>query len=105
MQIIIKLRKHCIETETKKEYEKLIKRYFNKKLFNDEKKFIEDRIEPLKFFIEHADFSILRSNFPELNGNNDLQIVLDIPNQFSETKIVFNKTIITPEWKKKHKKP
>lgn len=99
MQIIIKLTKHCIETEAKKEYEKLIRRYFDKKRFNDEKAFIESRIEPLKFFIEHADFSFLRSNFPELNGNNDLQIVLNIPKQFYKTKIFFNNKTIMPEWK------
>ncbi len=99
MKIIITLTKHCIETEVKKEYEKLITRYFDKKRFKDEKAFIEARIEPLKFFIEHADFSFLRSNFTELNGNNELQVVLSIPEQFSETKIIFNKIIITPEWK------
>jgi hypothetical protein len=100
MQIIINLKKHCIETEIKKEYERLIKRYFDKKRFNDEKAFIEERIEPLKFFIEHADFSFLRKNYPELNGANDLQVVLNIPDQFFQTKIVFNNKTVTPEWKK-----
>lgn len=99
MQLIIKLTKHCIETEVKKEYETLIKRYFDKKRFNDEKAFIETLIEPLKFFLEHADFSFLRSNFPELNGNNGLQVVLSIPEKKFETKLIFNNNIIIPEWK------
>ena len=99
MQIIIKLTKHCIETEAKKEYEKLIRRYFDKKRFNDEKKNIGPQIEALKFFLEYADFSFLRSNYPELNGNTGLQVVLSIPKKNFETKIIFNKTIITPVWK------
>ncbi len=58
------LKKHCIETEAKKEYNRLIQGYFKNN--SRDKSIDEARIEALKYFLERVDFPWLRSKYPEL---------------------------------------
>ena len=70
MKIIFKLKKHCIETEAKREYERLISQYFKKIKLNKQNDLfeLEEKIEGLKYFLENADFKYLRSTHPCLRG-------------------------------------
>ena len=79
MEFRFNLNKHCVETESKKIYERLIKRYLDKNCSGKEKGDIEERMEVLKFFLENADFQTLRSAYPNLSGNVDKLVTLDIP--------------------------
>ncbi len=97
MEIVLSLKRHCIETEAKKEYERLIQGYF--KNSNQDKSIIEARIEALKFFLEEVDFSRLRSLYPELSGTIELSLKLKISEDFQDLKIVVNDRRIQPEWK------
>ncbi len=98
MEIVLSLKNHCIETAAKKEYERLIQGYFKNKLKG--KSWLEVRIEALKYFLERADFSRLRSFYPELCGSVELPIKLKIPEDFQELKIIVKDRTIHPKWKK-----
>lgn len=100
MDILLTLTKHCIETETKKAYERLIKQYFNKNTSNKDKNRIESTLEKLKFFLEHADFPKMRSAYPELGGASDLSVSLHIPENVQKAILTFNGRSVPPEWKK-----
>ena len=99
MEIILSLKKHCIETAAKKSYEQLIQSYFKNK--GDDPSVLEARIDALKFFIERADFARLRTDYPELSGNVQLPITLSIPEEFESMEIVMKDKRIQPEWKEK----
>ncbi|MFH2067412.1 MAG: hypothetical protein ABIK15_19585 [Pseudomonadota bacterium] len=78
MEIPITIEKHCIETTARRLYEKLMGRYFGKSISGREKRIVEDRMEAILFFLEHADFGSLRHQHSELNGTMKTQVVLDI---------------------------
>jgi hypothetical protein len=102
IEITLNLKRHCIKTGTKKIYESLINDYF-KGLYADdnEKIIVENKIEALKFFLEHGDFIRIRSANHELSGADELVIAkLIIPKNLYDIKIFFNEKIIKPDWKK-----
>ncbi len=101
MKIVFRLKKHCIETESKLKYERLIHTYFSNTCPENDVRKMERQIEALKFFLEHADFPKLRSVYPELSGNNELPFTLVIPNNYRKIKINIDNRIVYPEWKKR----
>jgi hypothetical protein len=98
MEIDLNIRNHCIETETKRQYEKLIKHYFSRLCSDADKPVMEFQIEALKFFLEHADFPKLRSAHPELACGGDNLAVLKIPKNFYDIRIIMNKKSLPPRW-------
>ncbi len=78
MEITIELKKHCIETETKRVYERLISCYFQKSCSEQEKPVLETQIDGIRFFLENADFRDLRSRYDELSDNLKNRVILRI---------------------------
>lgn len=78
MKIPVTLHNHCIETAGKRLYEKMMGRYFQKGISEEERADVENRMEALLFFLEHVDFGVLRHHYPELNGTVKNQVTLDI---------------------------
>ncbi len=99
MKIYFQLEKHCIETEAKKRYKRLISRYLSSTCHDDEKVKIETQVEALKHFLEHADFPQIRGLYPELSGDTASSVMLKIDGNFNDMQIVCNDNIIKPEWK------
>ncbi|MFO7557786.1 MAG: hypothetical protein R6X10_03060 [Desulfobacterales bacterium] len=71
--IKLDLSAHCIETETKRAYNRLLSTYFKEK---NGRAAIEKKIEILKYFLEKLDFQKLRSTYPELAGGSSSQVVI-----------------------------
>ena len=101
MEIFLKLKNHCIETEAKLKYERLIHTYFSNACPENDFPKIERQIEALKFFLEHADFAQLRTVYPELCGIKDIPFSLKIPRDYRKIRININSRMICPEWKKR----
>ena len=102
--ITFDLTNHCIETAAKKNYERLIRRYLKKETLPEEKAGIEDRMEILKYFLEHADFPRLRSRYPLLSGNHSHQVVISVGEGNKDITLKVNDTMIDmtkeKEWKR-----
>ena len=97
MEIILDLTRHCIETASKKKYERLIRQYF--KTDKKEKSTIENQIRALKYFLENADFSELRnlcSNFDSI----EKKVVLIVLQPFEKMHVRFNNKTLYPTWKR-----
>ncbi len=56
---------HCIETEVKNEFRRLMDSFFT----GDDSPEIQGKIEFLRDFIEVADFPMLRASDPRMNGD------------------------------------
>ena len=100
-EIVMEIRRHCVETQAKRMYEKSVREYF-KQLGTDfigHKKKLEKHIEGLKYFLEHADFPHLRSSHPALSGGKPAHIVLQIPDNPKDMKIVWEGKTIVIQWK------
>lgn len=84
MKISLNLNKHCIQTEIKRQYNKLISEYF-KSGQTENKDMIEAKIDLFQHALENFDFGRLRSRFPELNGggNDDIAISRGPENQLT----------------------
>ncbi len=78
MNIKLNLRKHCIETEIKKIYNRSVSQYFKS---GTDKAQLEKQIDLLKTFLEKSDFSYLRSTYPELAGHSDADVTLKTDGQ------------------------
>ena len=79
MEFFFNLEDHCVETEGKKIYERLIRSLLNKSCHDEEKNAIELQMEHLKYFLENADFCKIRCAFPSLSGNGDrADVILDL---------------------------
>ena len=87
MEIPLTIEKHCIETASKRLYEKLMGRYFKKDISDKERAEVENRVEALLFFLAHADFGVLRHQYPELNGSVKNQVILNIDLQGAKVHI------------------
>ncbi len=98
MKIVLDLKKHCIQTEIKKQYERCIRDYFSKHHAPEDESVLDIKIEALKFFLEHADFPRLRGQYPELNGSHEITVLLDIADDFYNIKIMTDDHEIHPEW-------
>lgn len=96
MDITLHLDQHCIETGAKKAYEKRLRRYFDKQTPEREKRTIENEIEGLKFFLENADFGLLRSRYPELLGKRKASVTLKLSENRNDVRIISNGVIIDP---------
>ncbi len=70
----------------KKEYERLIKKYFSNA--NNDKFLVEEHIKILKYILENADFMHIRSVYPELDGSEKIEILLKVPENKRKIKIV-----------------
>ena len=75
MKIALNLNKHCIQTEIKRQYNKLISKYF-KSDQSENRDMIGTKIDLLQRALENLDFGLLRSKYPELNGGGSDDIVL-----------------------------
>ncbi|HMA66218.1 MAG TPA: hypothetical protein VKO20_00230 [Desulfosalsimonadaceae bacterium] len=69
------LRRHCIETEMKRQYNKALSQYF-KAATDAERQPLETRIEMLQKGLENFDFNHLRAGYPELRGDMEAEITL-----------------------------
>ena len=77
MKIQLDLRRHCIQTATKRKYNQLISNYFKSNVSTPENtKILESEISLLKEALENLDFAWLRSAFPELRGGGPDDIVI-----------------------------
>lgn len=79
MKIKLTLNGHCIETEMKRMYDRLISQYFNAKS-ESEMKDLEYKLEIIQKGLENFDFKYLRSEYPELCGEKETNIYLSISN-------------------------
>ncbi len=78
MKIKLNLKKHCVETELKRLYNRSLSQYF-KPGSNQEQ--IEKIIDVIKTVLENSNISNLRSKYPELSGNSEADIVLTTDRQ------------------------
>ena len=97
MKIILNLSRNCIETASKKEYERLIKHYFKSSEADQKEKFIEPRINALNYFLENADFPELRHQCQKIGLKGE--VILIVPQRFCDMHVRFNKTMLYPKWK------
>ncbi len=67
---VLNLKRHCIESEIKRIYEKLILSFFRTKEFK-EKTDIEKQIAFFERLLKDLDFGYLRSSYPPLSGGYD----------------------------------
>jgi len=74
MEITLDLSKVCIETATKRAYNSSLSRYF--KATDSAKQEIESVIEVLVSFLEQGDFMKLRSEYLDLRGGIDADVLL-----------------------------
>lgn len=77
MEIQLDVRRHCIQTATKRKYNQLISNYFKSgESAPENTKILESEISLLKEALENLDFAWLRSTFPELRGGGPDDIVI-----------------------------
>ena len=100
MKILLRLTNYCIETATKKEYDRLICTYSAGRCSEKEKAVIEKQLDAVTFFLKQADFFRLRTMYLALSGYQKASVTLNIPANYHETQIVINddRTIDT-EWR------
>ena len=72
-KIKLNLTKHCIATELKRQYNRSISMYFKS---GGDKERLEKQIRAIKKMLENCDFGRLRSVYPELAGNVEIDIFL-----------------------------
>lgn len=73
LEIQIDVNRHCIETDIRKQYNRLISHYFNSP---EDRDGIEKKISLLKHALETLDFRQLRNKYPELAGNTGDKVFL-----------------------------
>jgi hypothetical protein len=78
VHIPLDLRRHCIETETKRLYNRKVAQYF-KHTGNHAR--LEAEIELLKSILETFDFGRLRSHYPALAGKSDCSVAIKYDKQ------------------------
>ena len=86
MKIELDLKSHCIETETKRLYNRSVSQYF---LPGADKQRLEKRIEMLKNALETLDFSRLRATYPQLCGGRGDHVAYRLESD-GRTAIVIN---------------
>ncbi len=88
MEFKLDLKKHCIETELKRQYNKYLSLYFKNPTKEHEK-----RIEILLYLLKNLDFSSLRSRYPEFSGKLDKPLYLKIEKGFITLQLEAGKKI------------
>ena len=78
IELKLDLRKSCIETNAKRTYESLLRKYFRMPNTDQQRRLLERQIEGLKFFLEHVDFRYMRANYAQLNGQSPTVVTLKI---------------------------
>jgi glutamate formiminotransferase len=92
LEIQLDLSRHCIETDIRKQYNRLISNYFKSP---GDRNGIEKRISLLKHALETLDFRKLRNKHPELAGNTDDKVFLSW-NDMTTLRIRINTSQVTP---------
>lgn len=77
MNIKLNLKRHCIETEVKRLYNKALSQCLKP---GADIKYFEKHIEVLKKLLEECDFSGLRDLYPELRGHSEVEASLRAEN-------------------------
>ncbi|WP_300463978.1 hypothetical protein [Desulfobacula sp.] len=98
MTIILDLSHHCIETASKREYERLVRQCFKCDDTDPDSSIIETHISALKYLLEKADFSDLR-NQCSATGSVEKKAVLMVSKPFKDLYIRFNNATLYPVWK------
>lgn len=100
MEIPLNLTHNCIQTASKREYERLIRQCF--KIFDADNESItlENKISALIFFLENADFSDLRNRFNKIDSD-EKKADLIISQDFKDMYVRIDKTTLYPIWKNK----
>jgi hypothetical protein len=73
IKIELDLKRHCIETDIRKQYNRYLSRYFQS---SEDRDNIEQKISLLKHALETLDFGQLRVKHPDLSGHTQKQVVL-----------------------------
>ncbi len=73
MEIKLNLKKHCVQTACKRQYEQALSRYFKTR---GQDPGLESRIALLERALAELDFGRLRSQYPPLAGGTDATVVL-----------------------------
>ncbi len=92
IQIPLDLTTHCIQTETRRVHERLVRACFT---FHDIDKSTEAKLELLKQALETFDFQKLRAEYPELAGGSENAVSLAIDGS-GQIVIMIDKRIIYP---------
>lgn len=102
-KIALHLKKQCIQRAANKRYEMLMRAYFSRRRMrsDDETDRIEKEIESLIFFLENADFPVLRHTYPQLSGMEDVFVELLINEAEKDFTILIGEKRIAPCWKNK----
>jgi hypothetical protein len=96
MQIILHLKKHCIQTAAKTRYEMLMQQYFSshKTSSKEEQENLEIEMEHLLLFLENVDFEYLRHQYPQLAGIEDTRVYLEVGHANNNFIILVDKLLI-----------
>jgi hypothetical protein len=75
MDVTVKLhiKSHCIETEARNEYSRLMDTYFSTDDLEGE---LDGKIELLRDFLENSDFPTLRASDMRLSGGQESHVVI-----------------------------
>jgi len=92
MKLELNLRKHCVETELKRLYNRSLSEYFKR---GSNQKQLEKIIDVLKTVLENSNFSKLRYTYPKLAGKSEANIVLAADSQ-NHVVILINGLEINP---------
>ncbi len=96
MRIGLELTKYCIETASRKAYERLIRKLMKRQCADQ--MLIEAQLEILQYFLENADFSYLRSEYKILGGIDPVRITLEVQGDPKHLIILVGDQKIQPRW-------
>jgi hypothetical protein len=101
MEIHLNLTRYCIETASKREYERLVRQCFKISDTDNESITLENRISALIYFLEKADFSDLRNRCNKINSDekDEKKADLIISQDFKGMYVRIDKTTLYPIWK------
>ena len=104
MNIQLKLKNFCVQTAARRMYEHNISSYFKQKLPSNDLNItnLEKKIDNLKYFLENADFSQIRSKYKELSGKKQIDITLRISEKSDNWQFQFCNQTVSVIWKNKN---
>ncbi|CCK79871.1 hypothetical protein [Desulfobacula toluolica] len=103
MEIPLNLTHHCIETASKREYERMVRQCFKISDTDNERMPLEKKISALIYFLEKADFSDLRNQCNKIYSDKKDEKTADliIPKNFKDMYVGIDKKTLYPIWKNK----